>query len=61
MARFVGLAMIVMVCLWDVDAMRPHIAAHSWVTLFYVSIFLLGHIADYLTVGRIVTRFEWAA
>jgi hypothetical protein len=51
--------MITLVCLWDCDAMVPHIVAHSWLTLSYVSVFLVGHVLDYLTVGRIVNRLEW--
>jgi hypothetical protein len=58
-AKLLGLVMITLVCAWDVDAMRVHIVAHSWLTLSYVSIFLAGHMLDYLTVGRIVNRLEW--
>ena len=53
MRRVIGLVLICSVCAWDVDAMRPHIAAHSWLTLAYVSIFLVGHVTDYLTIGRL--------
>lgn len=54
----IGLVMILAVLAWDVDAMRPHVAAHSWLTLAYVSIFFLGHLVDYLTIGRIVNRMQ---
>jgi hypothetical protein len=57
-ARLFGLIMILMVCAWDVDAMRPHIAAHSWYTLGFVAVFLFVHLSDYLTVGRFVTRLD---
>lgn len=57
-ARLFGLIMILMVCAWDVDAMRPHIAAHSWYTLGLVAVFLFVHLSDYLTVGRFVTRLD---
>jgi len=57
-ARLFGLIMILMVCAWDVDAMRPHIAAHSWYTLGFVAVFLIVHLSDYLTVGRFVTRLD---
>ena len=36
--------------------MRPHIAAHSWTTLTFVSLFLAAHLSDYLTVGRLLHR-----
>ena len=49
MRRKVGFLLITAVTLWDVDAMRPHIAAHSWLTLGYVSIFLIGHLIDMVT------------
>lgn len=51
-----GVFLISAVAMWDVDAMRPHVAAHSWVTLGYVSLFLVGHLTDYLTIGRLVNR-----
>jgi hypothetical protein len=58
MARLFGLIMIVLVGAWDIDAMRPHIAAHSWYTLALVALFLVAHVGDYLTVGRILHRFD---
>jgi hypothetical protein len=57
-ARIFGLIMILMVSAWDMDAMRPHIAAHSWYTLGLVALFLIVHLSDYLTVGRLVTRID---
>jgi hypothetical protein len=50
--------MILMVSAWDMDAMRPHIAAHSWYTLAFVALFLIVHVSDYLTVGQLVTRLD---
>ena len=58
MARIFGMVMIVLVSAWDVDAMRPHIAAHSWYTLAFVALFLAAHLVDYLTVGRLIHRFD---
>jgi hypothetical protein len=57
-ARLFGVTLILLVSAWDVDAMRAHIAAHSWTTLAFVSLFLAAHLSDYLTVGRIVNRFD---
>jgi hypothetical protein len=56
--RLFGLILFVAISAWDIDAMRPHIAAHSWDTLAFVSLFLAAHLSDYLTVGRIVNRFD---
>ncbi len=56
--RLFGVILILLVSAWDVDAMRAHIAAHSWTTLAFVSLFLAAHLTDYLTVGRIVNRFD---
>lgn len=50
--------MIVMVSAWDMDAMRIHIAARSWYTLAFVALFLVVHVSDYLTVGRLVNRVD---
>ncbi|MGA9718552.1 MAG: hypothetical protein WBQ79_09760, partial [Acidobacteriaceae bacterium] len=58
MAQVFGMVMIVLVSAWDVDAMRPHIAAHSWYTLAFVALFLAAHLGDYLTVGRLIHRFD---
>ncbi len=58
MARIFGVVMIVLVSAWDVDAMRPHVAAHSWYTLAFVAVFLAAHLGDYLTVGRLIHRFD---
>jgi hypothetical protein len=55
-ARLFGFVLIALVSAWDVDAMRPHIAAHSWTTLAFVWLFLAAHLSDYLTVGRLVHR-----
>jgi hypothetical protein len=55
-ARLFGFVLILLVSAWDVDAMRPHVAAHSWSTLAFVSLFLAAHLSDYLTVGRLVHR-----
>lgn len=57
-ARLFGIIMILMVSAWDMDAMRPHIAAHSWYTLAFVALFLIVHLSDYLTVGQLVTRLD---
>lgn len=53
-ARLFGFVLIALVSAWDIDAMRPHIAAHSWNTLAFVWLFLAAHLSDYLTVGRLV-------
>jgi hypothetical protein len=57
----VGLVLIIAVLGWDADAMIPHVEAHSWVTLAYVSLFFVGHLVDYLTVGRLMNRMQEAA
>jgi hypothetical protein len=57
-ARLFGLIMILMVSAWDMDAMRIHIAARSWYTLAFVALFLVVHVSDYLTVGRLVNRID---
>lgn len=57
-AKLLGLVMICAVVAWDVDALRLHIMARSWTTLAYVSLYPLGHILDYLTVGRLHSA-EW--
>jgi hypothetical protein len=57
-ARVVGFIVFLLICAWDVDAMRPHIAAHSWTTLAFVSLFLAAHLSDYLTIGRLVNRLD---
>ena len=57
-ARAFGLVMIVLIGAWDIDAMRPHIAAHSWYTLSFVLLFLAVHLGNYLTVGRLIYRFD---
>lgn len=58
LARVFGLIMIVFVGAWDIDAMRPHIVAHSWYTLSFVLLFLAVHLGNYLTVGRLIYRFD---
>ena len=55
-SRLFGFVLIALVSAWDIDAMRPHIAAHSWNTLAFVWLFLAAHLSDYLTVGRLVHR-----
>jgi hypothetical protein len=57
-ARLFGFILFLLISAWDVDAMRPHIAAHSWPTLAFVSLFLAAHMSDYLTVGRLVNRLD---
>lgn len=57
-ARWFGLIMIVLISAWDIDAMRPHIAAHSWDTLAFVSLFPIVHVSNYLTVGQLVNRMS---
>jgi hypothetical protein len=56
-----GLVLIIAVLAWDVDAMVPHIEARSWLTLGYVAIFFVGHLVDYLTIGRLVNRMQETA
>ena len=57
-ARVFGLVHFIAIAAWDIDAMRPHIAAHSWTTLAFVSLFLAAHLSDYFTVGRLVNRLD---
>ena len=57
-ARIFGIILIVLISAWDMDAMRPHIAAHSWGTLGLVALFLVVHLSDYLTVGRLVNHLD---
>jgi hypothetical protein len=57
-ARLFGFILFVLISAWDVDAMRPHIAAHSWTTLAFVSLFLAAHLSDYFTLGRLVSRLD---
>ena len=57
-ARIFGIVLIVLISAWDMDAMRPHIAAHSWGTLGLVALFLVVHLSDYLTVGRLVNHLD---
>jgi hypothetical protein len=40
------------------DAMRPHIAAHSWATLAFVALYLIVHLSNYFTVGRLIHRLD---
>lgn len=62
MKKTLGLVLIIAVLVWDADAMKAHVVAHSWLTLAYVSIFFIGHLVDYLTIGRIVNRMQdWGA
>src|ERR1700750_672478 len=57
-ARVFGLVHFIAIAAWDIDAMRPHIAAHSWTTLAFVSLFLAAPLSDYFTVGRLVNRLD---
>jgi hypothetical protein len=57
-ARWFGLIMIVLIAAWDIDAMRLHIAAHSWDTLAFVSLFLIVHVSNYLTVGQLMNHID---
>jgi hypothetical protein len=57
-ARLFGFILFALISAWDVDAMRPHIAAHSWTTLAFVSLFLAAHLSDYFTLGRLVGRLD---
>jgi hypothetical protein len=57
-ARLFGFILFALISAWDVDAMRPHIAAHSWTTLAFVSLFLAAHLSDYFTLGRLVSRLD---
>jgi hypothetical protein len=57
-SRIFGIILIVLISAWDMDAMRPHIAAHSWGTLALVTLFLIVHLSDYLTVGRLVNHLD---
>jgi hypothetical protein len=45
--------------LWDLDAWRPHIAAHSWVTLGYVALMTAGHLGDLMTINRLTVPCAW--
>jgi hypothetical protein len=55
-----GVVMMIAIAAWDIDAMRPHVAAHSWLTLGYVSLFLVTHVCDYFTAGQIIDRLPAA-
>lgn len=56
-----GFVLITAILLWDADAMRIHIIAHSWLTLGYVSLYPISHVADYFTIGRITnSRSIWS-
>lgn len=57
-AQLFGIILMVLICAWDMDAMRPHIAAHSWATLAFVSLYLAVHLLNYLTVGRLIHRLD---
>ena len=57
-AQLFGVILMVLICAWDMDAMRPHIAAHSWATLAFVSLYLLVHLSNYVTVGRLIHRLD---
>ena len=57
-AQLFGIILTLLICAWDMDAMRPHIAAHSWATLAFVSLYLLVHLSNYVTVGRLIHRLD---
>jgi hypothetical protein len=57
-AEVFGLVLITLICAWDMDAMRPHIAAHSWATLAFVALYLIVHLSNYFTVGRLIHRLD---
>jgi hypothetical protein len=57
-AQLFGLILIVLVSAWDMDAMRAHIARHSWTTLAIVISYLFVHLFNYLTVGRLIHRLD---
>jgi hypothetical protein len=57
-AQLIGLILIALICAWDMDAMRAHIARHSWTTLALVATYLFVHVSNYLTVGRLIHRLD---
>lgn len=57
-AQIFGAILIILISAWDMDAMRPHIAAHSWATLAFVALYLVVHVSNYLTVGRLVHHLD---
>jgi uncharacterized membrane protein YgdD (TMEM256/DUF423 family) len=57
-AQVIGLILIVLIGAWDMDAMRAHIARHSWTTLALVATYLFVHVSNYLTVGRLIHRID---
>ncbi|MFL6303531.1 MAG: hypothetical protein ACJ72H_08310 [Candidatus Sulfotelmatobacter sp.] len=57
-AQIFGAILILLISAWDMDAMRPHIAAHSWATLAFVTLYLVVHVSNYLTVGRLVHHLD---
>ena len=57
-AQIFGAILIILISAWDMDAMRPHIAAHSWATLAFVSLYLVVHVSNYVTVGRLVHHLD---
>lgn len=59
MRRRAGWALTAAIAVWDADAMRAHIAAHSWLTLGWVVLILTGHMADLLTINRLTSPCEW--
>lgn len=59
MRRRVGYTLTAAIALWDMDAMRAHIAAHSWLTLGWVAIMLAGHLGDLLTINRLTVPCPW--
>jgi hypothetical protein len=50
MKKLFGLVLIITVLAWDADAIRPHLAAHSWVTLGYVLLTICGWVLADLTI-----------
>ena len=55
-ARIFGIILIVLISAWDMDAMRPHIAAHSWGTLALVALF--NRIGMRIHLGRINLQYS---
>lgn len=48
--RYFGLALTIAVVLWDIDAVRVGCP------VYIVAIFLVGHVTDYVTIGRFTNR-----
>lgn len=61
MRRIFGWSLFAFVMIWDFDAVRIHIMAHSWLTLCYVLIFVVGHAIDLLTMQSITLQINTEA